>query len=112
MGKIILPRSWQDLAKILPTPRTMDTTHPCGTSLSNSTLVVLKHEVPLPKTRKKDRLIDEGHVLTMLKYDEVIPIQEISSAFFRVSPRAESPLCSQLKVHILCVLFSQTFFDC
>ena len=93
MGKIILPRSWQDLAKILPTPRTMDTTHPCGTSLSNSTLVVLKHEVPLPKT-KKDRLIDERHVLTMLKYDEVIPIQEISSAFFRVSPRAE------------------TFFDC
>ena len=71
-------------------------THPCGTSLSNSMLVVLIHEVPLPKTRKLDRIGNEQHVLTILKYYKVIPIQESSIALVRVSPRAEPPLSSQL----------------
>ena len=49
---MILARSSQDIAKILPTPRTTSRTRPCGTSLLISTLVVLKPEVLLPKTKE------------------------------------------------------------
>ena len=67
MGKMILPWSWQGLAKRLPTPRTTSRTHQRGTSLSISTLVVLKPEVPLPKNEEQTSLIHEQNVLTILK---------------------------------------------
>ena len=86
MEKPILPKSWQDH----PKSQEIGKIDQCGISQFN--FYIGGTYTPSPTFHTPN----EQHVLTSLKYKKKYQFKEICSALFRVSPRAEPPLPSQL----------------